>query len=1369
MATTTNNFGAISALKGYRVQFLYSLFRILSYSDSESEFHPEGQFEDLDIYNENNEILEVIQVKSYSNILTLSSILSNNDNSFIKRALKAYQENGSPKIKLISFGAVNADIKNLGEKNYSKNFIKKLKKLGLNENEIKILQDHFEFEIVDEHSLKKEIVSHIEKWNSFADIRITLDLLLYWVYHAAEKQNYITPKLFKEQFDKICRFERERISFHKTYNSLISPLINDIESENVDALKSDFYKGISATYKHILANVDVLRVEKLNSIEKQFKDSNIVFIHGASGQGKSTLAYRYLNENCIDSTVFELKHLPEEIQIIYEIIDSLEGISKGIKFPITIYIDVEPGNKEWIHIIKELASKKNFNFLITIREEDWNSIEVSDEFVFSEIELLFEYEEAELIYESLNHYNTDLRFIDFNDAWETFGGRGPLLEFVYLITQNESLSAKLKSQINKIRSDSSTLGNEKIKILRYIVLADCYGSKIKLKEFNSFLNLQNDILFLTELLKKEYLIKLTGDNTFIVGLHPVRSGIIKELLFDNEIHVASDFMLEAIAFVADNTILNFIRNGFRYSSLSVEKLLDRLRSYTPMKWQAYLLIFKSLLWKGISDYLNKNIEFIEQIYADYNKGWITVANFDFADVIEKGSLMQSSDIFSEEQRHYAQTINEKFSSKKEVFFYCLSWLDSIEQIELDARNKDDWDAFGLFLFWLHHLNKNEIIIDFESFEYEKYLNIQPVEIISHVLYSLKKYNKQSQKVSSTVESLFLKKLSQDFNIISIDQENNSINCHYLIDILDEQIDTDESDFIHAKSIKLIELLRFAFPDKESYGTKAIGHKFSFLPDLYDSSIKQIPRDRLPLKPLVEINSTYINLFSYTKRPKSWNDYVDLILLKRLTFVRVLKKLVYAFKESHRQKNYEPLRLYVLDYVKIKEEINKMVTPQLPRNVADEWGEFGENDSRDKSRPAISYKLYRELDKSFDSVFTYLDTFLWQSANVIISKIKSLTEKTEFDTNTARVSLVSNLFGAYEGISAFQEHFRNRFLKFSNEKELQRIEREELINISALCFLYRQFIFSNNFLQGNIENIAIKRISDTDSALRNKITNGFRDLSKELNVKFKVDFDNKAKRCIISSDSDSAIESLEILRIAYNKLFDLLEQPDYNSIKYLVLNTKYPTFYMLLLVSGKTINSKWYEFKTYNLREKTFEELEQFNLIPQDIPEDIKSVYKLEEWNTKLRAFKNLDKLLESTSTAYQLAFHLAQLEYFSNKEVEDYNFDILQGHLIKTSTLFQENLQSSIDLFVRYCDLTDANNIQFDDELDRQEFKEFLVGSHCYFYPNDSMFEKGEFSRQIELKIMEEWVPRLETLTNNVFFIYYLLAGKIIDGKMNDN
>ncbi len=71
-----NNIGAISALKGYRVQFLYTLLRILSHKEFEVEFRPEGRFEDLDIYNGKGEVLEIIQVKSYTDTLTLSAIIS---------------------------------------------------------------------------------------------------------------------------------------------------------------------------------------------------------------------------------------------------------------------------------------------------------------------------------------------------------------------------------------------------------------------------------------------------------------------------------------------------------------------------------------------------------------------------------------------------------------------------------------------------------------------------------------------------------------------------------------------------------------------------------------------------------------------------------------------------------------------------------------------------------------------------------------------------------------------------------------------------------------------------------------------------------------------------------------------------------------------------------------------------------------------------------------------------------------------------------------------------------------------------------------------------------------------------------------------
>jgi len=1380
--TINNNIGAISALKGYRVQFLYSLSRILSFKKTEMEFHPEGKLEDLDIYNENGDVIEIIQVKDLGNVLTLSDITtSKTKNTFLKRAIKAYKENKRPKIKLVSFGEINDDVKNLSNPEYSQKLIKKLNKLGLSISDIELLRGNFDYEIVNEQNIKENVISNIEKWGSFTDTKITIDLLTYWIYYAAEKQHIITPVKFKEQFDKICKFQNERISFNKTYNSLIQPLDGNIESENIEHLKSDFYKGISATYNHILANVDVVRVEKIQSISEKFNKSNIVFIHGASGQGKSTLAYRYIYENCSGATVFELKYLPEDISVIYEVVNSLEGISKGIRFPITIYIDVEPGNKKWINILTELASKKNFRFLITIREEDWNSIEVGDKFSFSEIELLFEQEEAKLIYESLEEYNEDLKFTDFDNAWDTFGAAGPLLEFTYLITQNESLSAKLKSQINNIRN-SSVNSNEKIKLLRYIVLADCFGSKIKLKELSQFLQF-DDILYLIDLLQKEYLIKISGDKTHITGLHPVRSEIIKGLLFDNEINVESDYVLEAISFISDNTFLFFLRNAFKRSNLSIKKLQEKLKDFTPQKWQTYFEIFKSLLWKGIDDYVNKNENVLNRIYSDHNKSWTVVVDFDYANVMGSGGMMATSGIFTDEQKQYAQTINKEFSDKQEVFSYCLKWLNNIKQIHLVPNSENEWNAFGLFLFWLQHLKKTDTNINFEEFDIELTLSMQPLYVLAHVLYAFKKFNKKSLIYADKVEQVFMQKLSKTFNVISIEQVGGSINCYYLFDIIDEEVETEETDFMNAKSMKIIDLLRFAFPDKENYGAKGVGHQFSFLPDNHDFSKKQIPKKNIPLKPLVEINSTYINLFNYTKRPKTWQDYATVVINRRLLLVEVLTKMVKAFNLSHKLKNLHPLSKYAHDYtVNYHSLIKKETTPLLPQLIIDEWGGYSEGSTKKiksnfaplvekaeskeiKQMLSISkYNSYIGLYRDFDNS---IESFLWQSAQSIFRKIKIfLKEDIPNISDNSRVSLVGNLYRTYEFAIQYQNSFRTHFAKFVDPLVLKKLENEEQNSISTLCFLYRQFIYSDTFLNGNISKLALNRLIDTNLSFKKKISSGFKLLSKEFDIQIDVHFEENEKRCVIIANHNNTFESLELLEIFYNKLFVIIGQPDSTSIKHLLINTKYPVFNILLLISGKTINSKWYQFKTSNLREKSFEELAQFNLIPQEIPKDIIEKYNIYSWNKILKDFQNLDKLLESISTAYHLAFHFSQLEYFKDKTVEEFNENILIKHINKTSNLLQENLQTALDLFSSYADMCNNGKIKFNDDYEKLDFYELLIENHRYFYPNDELFEKKEFNLSLRANEMKEWILRLEMLVNCISIVYYFLAGKIIEGKV---
>lgn len=1376
----SNNIGAISALKGYRVQFLYSLNRILSYNEHESEFHPEGKYEDLDVYNEEGEVIEIIQVKDYADTLTLSKILSKKENSFIRRALKAYDENKTPKIKLVSFGNVSQEIKELCSTKYSQKLISKLKGLQLKNHEIEILQTNFEYEIVDEHLIENDVIASIEKWGVLADIDISMNLLLYAIYYASEKQQIITPITFKKQFDEICKFQKERISFNKTYNFLIRQLDTKIDVENIERLQSDFYNGISANYKHILAEVDVKRIDKLNSIQDKFNKSNIVFIHGASGQGKSTLAYRYLNDYRSLSTVYELKQLPENINKIYEVIEALEGISKGIRFPITIYIDVEPGNKEWINILIELSTNKHYNFLITTREEDWNSIEIKDKFSFAEIELLFDKEEAEQIYESLNEHSLDFRFIDFEDAWENFGGSGPLLEFVYLMTHSESLSEKLKSQINKIRKDSDIISSDKINLLRYVVLADYFGSKIKLKEINQFLKPQKEITLLLDLLQNEYLIRISGDRTFISGLHPVRSKIIKDLLFDNEINIELDYVLNALPFISDNTILNFLRNGFIQSKLSPNILIEKLKLFEPQKWEVYLQILKALQWKGIADYLDRNINTLNQVYEEYSNGWMIIVNPDLVNILDEGGIMASSGIFSDEQKQYAKNVNDRITDKKEIFNYCTIWLKGIKSIDIIPDNKNDWNAFGLFLFWLDYFNINRVIVKFQQFEFERTLRNQPLDVIAHVLYGLKKYSIESGKYVEEVEESFLQRLSETYNIIAISRNKHSTKCDYLFDILDEKIETEETDIFNAKSVKIIELLRIAFPDEETYETKGVGHQISLISDDYDSSIKKISRNNLPLQQLVEINSTFINLFDYTKRPNSWQEYVNEVIQRRLLFVEVLSKMTRAFGLYHKLQNFNPLAEYFDDYNQnFRKLIKSKEKPKLTKLVVNEWGEYGEG----KSKPKISnleepqngldgsnfkqmlatqkYAKYRGIYSDYD---TSLENFLWQSAECIYRKVKMvLKQDVSGMTDYGRVSLVANLFRAYELIFEFQQLFRVHFEKFVDPYKLRRLEKEEFENISILCFLYRQFLYSDRFISGNVLKLALDKINDTNESLENSVVKGLKVLAKEQNCQIKTSFDKDKKRCIIIADHASALNTFELLKLIYNKLYERIEQPDYTSIRHLILSTNYPTFNIIIQIKGKIINLRWFEFKTYNLREKKFDELEPFNFLPKDIPVDVIENLNVELWNNTLNEFEKLDKLLGSVSTLHQLANHFYQLRYFKNKNVEDYSKKVWNDYTSKISRLLQENLTNGLNLFAFYLSMCNNGELDFKDDNERKDFYQFSIDCHPYFYPNDKTFKIKDFGSLLGEKELKTWIPRLEKLTNNITVIYYFLADKIIE------
>lgn len=1383
MIVSNNNIGAVSALKGYRVQFLYSLSRILSRSENETKFHPEGIFEDLDIYNPNNEVIEIIQVKALKEKLTLSNILSSNENSFLRRAIKSHAGGNSPIIRLVSFGEVNDEVKELRSKIYSAKVISKLKQLRLNALQIKILQDYFDFEIANEDQIYSNIISNLEKLGLFADSKVSLELFIYWLYNTAEKQQVIEAKDLKNKLLKISAFQKERVDFIQHFGTLIKPLPTNIDLEDSKKLQADFYQGISASYKHILADVDVLRLDKLQQLNTKFSESNIVFIHGASGQGKSTLAYRYLANYCNDDAVFELK-LPPDFLKVYEVINALEGISKGVGFPITLYIDITPGNNEWVRILEELSSKKIFNFLITIREEDWNRTDVGDKFQFSETELTLDEEEAKQIYLNLNKFKEELRFPSFEEAWNTFGGNGPLLEFIYLITQKESLPEKLKSQINKIREASfnheNGLDKIKLKLLRYVVLADSFGARIKYREITNYLGLE-DLNYIINLLEKEYLLQTVENNSYITGLHPVRSIIIKDILFGNDLHLVSDYILDSLPLISDNTILSFLRNAFKKADLDVSRLLENFKNYNLNSWEAYYQVLQSLLWKGTFDYLNDNVDILNEVYQEYNKGWLVIINFDFANVVEGKSLMENLDFFSEEQRAYAKSVNSRFTDRSNIFKHCYTWLNTIERLELKPKSEQDWNSFGLILFWLCYFKVDNIAIEFSNFNFNKSFKENSLSVLATVLYSLKQYNQYSIAIAKEVEPIFIERLCAEFNIVSIDKNNGKIICHYFTNIIDEKIETEETDILHAKSIKIIDLIRLAFPEKELFGTNGYGHKFSFLPDAHDATIKEIPKASLPLKPLTKINSTIINLFTYYNRPNSWQEYVERIIEQRRSYTKILGKLLNAFQEFHKQKGYQPLINYIQEYT---QENKGASTPSLPKNIIDEWGEFSEGSGKakranpnsqnkpDQERESYKQRLaLRKYDNFIGITNKYssgITNFIKQSTEILYKKLKEIKNgETSITENDSRISTI-NLFNAFECLEEYQTSFKSHFNKYINSKELQRIEIEENELIKSLCFIWRHFIYSQSFLQGKISKVAINHVDEIKTTLEKNISSFLRKLGKEVDATLRVIFLEDKQQCLIFADTKNSIQSLTIIKEIYNSLFYVFNHPEYTSIKCLVIDTYISSFVIIPTILGKSLSNKYSEFKSNNLINIEFDQLKQFNLIPKNIEHQIIDKYKIQTWNKLIPELIELEELLTSIQLSYQLAFHFAQLGYWDSKEnIEEVGSVTLQGHIRKVGKLLITNIVNGLEKYTNILEACNNGIYLFDDDNEKFEFYQLLINNIKNFFPNDELHEKRSFQVSFGIKEMQEWIPRLEELSQNVTIIYYFLAGKIIDRNID--
>ena len=495
-------------------------------------------------------------------------------------------------IEVVSFGEIGSEIEKAwsGDVNSRYSITEKLNKHGIGKESIERLFEKIEWIIVSEQDLQRRLQDHLTKTLTAGDPSNAFSLLLAWLYYAAEHQEKITKQDLINKIYAVGKYLSERAAHHQEWFKSIKPLIEADQTNRQESLATEFYKGVSSRFSHIQAGLDISRTEQIDTIEQAFQNGNqTVIVHGASGQGKTTLAYRYLHD-----------FVPEDWRFQISFIDSrshAENIALAIadhlsvfKADLYLYVDVSPRDLDWTALVKTLLDRPNIKILVTIREEDLARQNVPNvELGFPlGVPLHFNKSEAKKIYQNLLDKKVANPYPSFTDAWHRFGGNGALLEYVYFLTQTESLKDRLGFQVNRLQDEirQSTLEAATLKVLFYCAVATAYESRIQLAELINIINL-SDPTGTFRLFEEEYLIRCSDDKRYVEPLHPLRSKLLVEVLNDPAFNPWINAATAVLPCIMEADLESFLLYAFAEHPQDYPAIYQKLTELTIHSWQGY--------------------------------------------------------------------------------------------------------------------------------------------------------------------------------------------------------------------------------------------------------------------------------------------------------------------------------------------------------------------------------------------------------------------------------------------------------------------------------------------------------------------------------------------------------------------------------------------------------------------------------------------------------------------------------------------------------------------------------------------------------------------------------------------------------------
>ena len=1090
--------GAAAALRGYRLQTLYILSRLLDVEHQELWYLPEGK-EDLDIHSPDGELLETVQVKAYSDNLSLSNFASQLHDSFFDRSLRNRRSFPDSTIRIVSFGRIGPEIEAAWSQEgpERQRVREKLREYGYSSGEISEIFD-IKFSMADESELEAKVADFLQASPAGGDPLNAFELLMYWVFRASEQSERIEYSSVIEKLSSVGRYLQQRSAYHDEWFNSIHPLIDTQHPDEVDTdhLADEYYRGVDARYDHILADLDVIRSEKLTEIQRKFESRDVVIVHGASGQGKSTLAFRYIHDYTPNVWRFFVdSRRIENTRQLQNVANALSGHAKAIDLPCIVYVDISPSDQDWPTLVRTLSVLPKLQVLVTIREEDWRrATGYGAHFLFEEMELDFDRAEAENLSTQLLEQNPN--FLTFEEAWAGFGEQGPLLEFVYFLTQRETLKARIKSQIRNLQEplNRGDLQANELHMLRLVATASAYEAKLDLSSVDRHLNL-NALPLTIEMFAKEYLVRVDAEYSTVSGLHSVRSSIMLESLLDSTLYSWESIAKECLQLVVESDLEIFLLHAFSRRREEASSVIEQLNEFQPNSWVGMAGVLRALLWLGVRDYTEANRELIDQVYLERGPAWYLLLDSDLTG-IAKGAITDIWDNlwdFDGKDRHleYVASVREKQTPKEEAFVPARTWLRHIDPTDILPSNLHDFAGLAQVLFWSSHLQIQQLTpLLCKHIEIGEVVEKTPLDTLANLIYVLHIADeKRLETILSEYQHQIELRFKLETNSFSLEDDGETIRAHFIPDfvyLIDPEVQDDANSIsrsLHEETMYRVDLLRKLLPTHQKYGSHGYGHRMGILAPEYDDSEKTIDSSNFFPPWAQRINAHFLSLGDYPYRPNNWESHAQEILELRQelhTWLGQLQRALDAYFRKRQATKRVGLQFDNATLGKFKRLADSR--PPLPQSAVDEWGFVSEGLVQDSNNdpnnlsveglylqfPAITKnKSYIDLLHRF---LRHLSNFMTQGLHVaVLNSSLGRADANMHDTliqiaqeqgiETDREDLTTfNLLVALDALAHLQVEFRNRFDRILSGYDLGRLEGREQKLIRELWPMWHQFAF-----------------------------------------------------------------------------------------------------------------------------------------------------------------------------------------------------------------------------------------------------------------------------------------------------------------------